>query len=151
MTRADQTVNCEMFALFRVQYRQFQAFKILWFSNSFLFSTATVVTEKLLPCKHQSGSQECGSMKRANCLGPRGLRRGLHNRNIPYTTVHQSKRTANSSLIVHWISLNCHSSAIKQMNVAVSKQVPSECLRKKCILRVLRTKRQNWHAKKYSS
>ncbi len=58
-------------------------------------------------------------------LWPRVLSRGLQN-SFPYTAVHGQQ---NTSLIVHWILLNCHSPAIKPVNVAVSKRVPpSECL-----------------------
>ncbi len=57
----------------------------------------------------------------------------LHNCNIPYTPVHQSRRAA--KYYPHCSFIGYHSPAIKPINVAVSKRVPpSECLRNERIL-----------------
>ncbi len=48
----------------------------------------------------------------------------------------------NTSLVVHWIQLNCHSFAIKPINAAVSKQAPpSGYLRNERILQVQKAKK----------
>ncbi len=74
-----------------------------------------------------------------DCLGPRALRRA----SITVASLYASppvQSGRNTSLFIHWIWLNCHSSAIKPINVAVSMRVPpSGCLRNERILQVLRT------------
>ncbi len=85
-----------------------------------------------------------------DCLGPRALRRGLHNRSIPYTPVHQSSRAEIASLFIGYSWIVTHLQLIQLMlQFQSGSRLLDICVTK--VLRTMRCKRLNRHAKKYSS